>query len=241
MLYKLLTQTARLLVRLMFSARIWHKKPISSKTTAMHAILSKTTNGGFFAQFGQKKPISSKLTVAQEVFNNFQPKRRIYVSCTSCRFRQIHSCKRCFPRVVAQSERFLLKLMFSAPFKKNQANLDNITVARCFVDVLAQILWIFAKSRDALCTFLTKQANLQLNPLFCKSFSSKSTISCEPDAFWTSLTKQTKFNQNHSCACCFAQVSPKTAYQYFLHVLDKTSQFKTKYTVAHTVLYKFQG
>ena len=36
----------------------------------------------------------------------------------------------------------------------------------------------------------------------------------------------------HSCALCFVQVSPKTAHRCFLHIFDKTTQFREMFSCA---------
>lgn len=109
------------------------------------------------------------------------------------------------------------------------------------------------KKNRATCLFYLKHASC---PIFCTSFSSNSPICCQIDffsaPFWQNKTILTKFTVKpgifcqtsqfrqiygctrflHSCALCFVQVSPKTAHRCFLHIFDKTTQFREMFSCA---------
>lgn len=112
------------------------------------------------------------------------------------------------------------------------------------------------KKNRATCLFYLKQTSC---PIFCTSFSSNSPICCQIDfflhlfdkikqfwpnsqlslAFFAKLANSGKFifiysctRFLHSCALCFVQVSPKTGHRCFLHIFDKTTQFREIFSCA---------
>ena len=68
----------------------------------------------------------------------------------------------------------------------------------------------------------------QNKTIFTK-FTVKPGIFCQTSQF-RQIYGCTRFL--HSCALCFVQVSPKTAHRCFLHIFDKTTQFREMFSCA---------
>lgn len=118
-------------------------KQNQSYASCFAQVLSKTTNRGFLHVFEEQanfKQIYSYPGCFKKDSTKTTHWYVLHELNKTRKFRRICRCGRCFPQVLAQSERFLLKLMFSARFVIKQANKGNFKAVRCFAEVLAQTL-----------------------------------------------------------------------------------------------------
>ena len=163
-------------------------KQNQSYASCFAQVLSKTATRGFLHVF-EKQASFKQIYSYPGCFQKDSTKTThwyvLHALNKTREFMQIYSCERWFPQVLAQSERFLLKLMFSARFVTKQANKGYFKAVPCFAEVLAQTLRPLVKLMRSK-RILPNKPNAQL----CRAVLPHFHITRRINVFCTFLTKQ---------------------------------------------------